>query len=312
MKLLVPIDVTDANLTAINIAEDDYAAWASGTTYAAGDFVISTTTHTVYRSLTAGNQGNNPDTEQVALADPLIADPNPIEWQVIGATDRFKPFDNRPSQRVTQTDAITFTIVPGQYFGGVAAFGVSANSVTVEMVNGVDVVYSNTIEMVDNSGVVDWFSYFFEPIAELSEFTLTDLPQYAAAELNVSFDRAGGTVSVGQFVVGAVTTLGTTKIGSTGFSGLDFSFVETNEFGDLITVQREATRIADFEVLVPATSLLSFDARMRALRGGVAAVWIGSENASKAAINYGFYRDYRAVYQSTDWSIVSIQVQGIV
>lgn len=312
MKLLTPIDVTDSVLSASNIAEDDYAEWSSGTTYAAGDFVISTATHTVYRSLTAGNVGNDPDLEQVALADPLIADPDPIEWQVISATDRFKPFDKKPSQKVSQADSITFTLTPLQYIGGVAGFGLGANSVTVEMVDASTTVYSQTIELVDTSVVVDWFTYFFEPISELTEFTLTDLPQYASADINVTIDRTGGTATVGQFVIGPIAEIGTTTIGSTGFSGLDFSFVETNDFGDLITVQREATRLADFEVLLQNSTLLGFDARMRGLRGGVPAVWIGDEDSANAAINYGFYRDYRAVYQTTDYAIVNIQVQGIV
>lgn len=312
MKLITPIDVTDAKLTASNILEDDYAEWDGATTYAAGDFVISLASDTVYRSLTAGNLDNDPDLEQVALADPLIADPDPIEWQVIGATDRFKPFDKRPSQVVSQPDSITFSITPGQYVGGVAAFNVSANSATVEMVDGGATVYSETVVLTDESGVIDWFTYYFDPIKELSEFVLTDLPPYFDAVINVTIERTGGTVSIGQFVVGPVANIGLAKLGNTGFSGLDFSFVENNDFGDLITVQREATRLADYEVFINSSQLLSLDSRLRGLRGGTPAVWIGTEDNTKAAINYGFYRDYRAVYQTTDYAIINIQVQGIV
>jgi len=44
MYVLVPADVTDAVLTASSLAETDYAAWSSGSAYAAGDRVILTTT----------------------------------------------------------------------------------------------------------------------------------------------------------------------------------------------------------------------------------------------------------------------------
>ena len=312
MKIVRPVTITSSNLTSSNTAEDDYGVWSGATTYAAGDYAISTVTHTVYRSLTADNLDNDPDAEQVALADPLIADPSPINWQVIGATDRYKPFDGRPSRRVTQADSIAVTLTPGVFIGSVAGFGISAASVTVTMVDDSVTVFTRTIAMQDEGVVVDWFSYFFEPIVELSEFAFSDLPPYSNAATTITVARTGGNVSVGQLVIGPVWDAGVAVFGGTGFSGLDFSFVETNVFGDLITVTREATRLSDFEILLGSSKLLSFDSRMRSLRGGVAAVWIADEDSTKAAINFGFYRDYRTVYQTIDYSIINVQVQGIV
>lgn len=312
MKVIRPINVTDAILTSSTIAEDDYAEWSDLTTYAQGDFAISTTTHRVYRSLTADNLDNDPDAEQAALADPLVTDPDPINWQVIGATDRWKLFDSKPSQKATEADNITVVLTPAQFVQGFAAFGVSANTITVTMeVDSVE-VYNRTVQMQDESGVTNWFEYWTTPISDLSEVVLLDLPQFANAVITVSIDRLGGNVSVGQVILGQVWDFGTTLFDGTQISGLDFSVVQNDEFGNLTTVQREATRLATFDVHVNAFELLSFDARMRSLRGGVPAVFVGEEDARLAALLYGIVRDYRAVYRSREWSLITIECQGVI
>ena len=312
MKIIVPVDVTDAVLTSSNIPETDYAAWSAATTYARGDFVISTATHTVYRSLTDGNLNKDPDAEQVALADPLIDDPSPINWQVISATNRWKMFDKKPSIQSTRADSIVVTLEPGTFTSGLAGFNIDAASVNVVVVSGGVEVYDRTIEMIDDTVVVDWYSYFFTPITALTEFVLTDLPPYGDAEVTVTIEKAGGAVKCGQIVLGAIRQAGDTGVENSGFSGLDFSFVEQDDFGDLTTVRRAATRLSQFDVFMDNSTLLGFDALMRELRGGTAAVWIGDEDQRKAAINYGFYRDYRLVYKTSQYSVMSLQIQGIV
>jgi len=311
MKILRPVKINDAMLVSCSMAEDDYPAWSGATTYARGAYAISAGSHTVYRSLQDGNLNHDPDAEQAALADPLIDDPEPVQWQVIGATNRWRLFDGKPSRRATAEDAIVAVVEPGMIVAGVAGFEISANSVTVTMTYEGDTVYSRVIQMQDESVVTDWFGYYFEPITELAEFVLTDLPPYTG-RVEVSVERAGGLVSVGQLIVGPIWNIGKTATKGTGFSGVDFSFVEQDEFGDLTTVQRAATRLSTFDVLVENSTLLGFDARMRTLRGGVAAVWVGAGDPRMAAVNYGFYRGYRNAYQSSEISIMSIEVQGIV
>lgn len=314
MRIIIPQPVTDATLSASSIPEDDYPEWLAPATYARGDFVISTGTHTVYRSLTDSNTGNDPDLERAAIADPLVDDPDPVRWQVIGATNRWRMFDEKPSVSASASDQIEVVIEPGRIIGALAGFNIDANSVTVvvDSVAGGGEVFNRTIAMQDETTIIDWYSYYFNPIAPLTEFVLTDLPPYGDAVITVTLDRNGGAVGCGQLVVGALREVGSTNISNTGFTGLDFSFVEQDDFGNLTTVRRAATRLSQFEILMRNFELLSFDRLMRDLRGGVAAVWIGDADTRKAAVNYGFYRDYRAVYQTDEYSLMSLQIQGIV
>lgn len=314
MRIIIPQDVTDATLVSSSILENDYPQWLVGTTYARGDFVISANTHTVYRSLTDTNTGNDPDQEQIALADPLIDDPNPIRWQVISATNRWKMFDKKPSVQAIADEQIQVVLAPGRIIGGIAGFNIDARSlqVSISSVAAGGNIYTRDFPMQDESSVVDWYSYYFSPITQLTEFAFTDIPPYGDSQITITLDRFGADVRCGQIVLGPVRGVGTTRIGNTGFTGFDFSFVEQDEFGDLTTVRRASTRVSNFEVLMSNSTLLGFDRLMRDLRGGVAAVWIGANDSRKAAINYGFYRDYRAIYETDDYNIMSLQIQGIV
>lgn len=52
MKLIQPTTVTGSVLTSSNVAENDYAAWNSSTSYTIGQKVIVVATHKIYEALT--------------------------------------------------------------------------------------------------------------------------------------------------------------------------------------------------------------------------------------------------------------------
>lgn len=315
MKIITPITMADAKLISSDITEDDHAEWDISTTYSRGDYAISTTTHTVYRSLTDSNLGNDPDAETAALADPLTDDPDPVNWQVISATNRWKMFDQKPSVQSSRTDDITIEVAPGEFIGGVAGFALSGTSVRVEgYIPGSpdDTIYDTTVDLYDDDYAYNWYDYFFQPLTPITEFTLTDLPPYQDAVWRVTVTNTGGTAKAGQIVFGKLYEIGSVIIPGTGWSGLDFSYVENDEFGNLTRVVREATRVFDFEVEVPTALILTLFERLRALRGGTSAVWVGDDRNELGATAYGFARDYRLVYQAGSVSVISIQVQGMV
>lgn len=317
MIVFKQVEMTDAILTASNVTEDDYAVWDNATDYTAGDFVISTATHTVYRCLVtytvAGEGPQDPDAEQVALNDPLITDPDPVYWQVISATNRWKAFDTKPSVLTTNADLISYTFTPGEITDGLAAFNVSGDTFRVIVTDPTDgVVYDETIDLIDNTEVVDWYTYFFAPFSALSEVVLVDLPPYPNATIDVQIAATGGTASVGQIAFGRNKSLGFVEIGNSGFSFLDFSTVQNDIFGNLTTVEREATRISKFDVIANTFTLLSIDVILRDLKGGKPAVWVGDTDTRKAAVGYGFHRDTQTIYQEGDHAVIQIQVQGLV
>lgn len=308
--VLTHVPVTDATLTSCNITEDDYDVWDATTTFARRDFVISTDTHTVYRSLTDSNLDNDPDIEVAAFSDPLIEDPDPRNWQVIGATNRWRLFDQRPSRVATRTDGITFAVEPAFVIGGVAGFNITAASVKVQVYSGADKIYERTLIMQDESAVVDGLSYYSEPFRPMKEFAFDDLPILGSPKIVVTLAGTGA-VSAGQIVIGRRIDFGITMRDGTGSSGLDFSYVNVNEYGDLETVRRPATRLFDINLFVERKKLFSLIRTLDRLRGGTAAVWIGASDGNISAIGYGFYRGYRQVYVGADHAQIALEIQGI-
>ncbi len=76
MRVTPPVTITDAMLVGSSVVETPPAAYAGGTTYAAGAMVYTGTVGgilTVWKSLFGGNVGNAPSS-------------SPAWWQNIGAT----------------------------------------------------------------------------------------------------------------------------------------------------------------------------------------------------------------------------------
>jgi hypothetical protein len=299
-------------LTSSNLTEDEYPPWAVGTTYARGDFATSLTTHTVYRSLLDANTGNDPDVEQVAINDPFVTNPNPIYWQVFSATNLWKLFDEKPSIQATGTTSVTLTVTPAQFVTGVAVFNVTGvNTLLIKMkVSGVT-VYTAETAMQDESVVIDGWSYYFSEIQQLPELALTDLPPYQTATMEFTF--TGNNIGIGQICFGPIWEIGYAELGgATGFRGLDFSYVEVDEYGNLSTSKRAATSLHTYDIVLDTDETLGFRNRMQELRGGVPVVWVGDENRRKGATSYGFYRSYRPIYSEGDKTLITIETQGIV
>lgn len=129
MRVIPLVDVTDANLSASNVPENDYAAWLIGTTYAADARVISTTTHAIYQSVAGGNVGNDPTDAAniVTVANPTGA------WLYVSQTNKWRAFDGRNSAKTRQSGSITYEFSAQATSDAVSFLGLEATTVQVEV-----------------------------------------------------------------------------------------------------------------------------------------------------------------------------------
>jgi hypothetical protein len=118
MKVIEPITITNTILSSSNVAENDYTAWSSGTSYSIGDKVMVVgTTHKNYESKTNSNLGNDPTTD------------DGTNWIDLGATNRWKAFDQKISDQVTNTGSIQYVLNHTNVVNAVAFFGLEADTV---------------------------------------------------------------------------------------------------------------------------------------------------------------------------------------
>jgi hypothetical protein len=298
MKILRPMTVNDAALDASNVAEADYAAYNAGTTYASGDrvIVVSTNVHLVYESVQNSNTGHTPAT-------------SPTWWLEIGPTNRWKMFDALVNTQTSNADSIEVTITADGRIDSVAFLNVSAASIQVTMTDATDgVVYDETQSMISDSGITDWYAYFFEPIERASEAVFTDLPPYADATIEITIADAGQTVLCGVCVLALSKDIGLTGMGAA--VGIqDYSVKTQDDFGNYTILERAFARRASFTVSVESSYTDALHRLLAAYRA-TPVVYIG-EDEFRSTIVYGFYRDFNVEIAYAERSICTIEIEGL-
>lgn len=301
MDIIKPITVTDSVLTSTNIAENDYAEWNSGTTYAIGDKVISVTTHRIYESVTASNLNNDPTTD------------DGTNWLNIGATNRWKAFDNYLSDPVSNTTSIQYTLTPpnGSIPSAVALLnlkGISANVTVTDSVDGE--VYNTDIALLDNRNIVDWYTYFFEEQVQREEALFLDIPPYIGAVVSVTVqEEVGQTAELGQLVFGFLSDVGLTVYG-TSIGIEDYSIKSRDAFGNAIIVERNFSQTVDFDVKFETQNARKIQKTLAALRA-TPVVYLGSTDVSYGTLVYGFYRRFDITLETPSYAFASIEVEGL-
>lgn len=295
MKIVRPLTVTDAVLTSSNVAETDYAAYNGASTYAAGDRVISTTTHRIYESLVGGNTGN-------ALTDTT-------KWLDVSATNRWKMFDDSNTSQTSNADSIAVELAATGRVDSVALLNIAAASVQITMTDSVEgVVYDETYSLISDSGISDWYAYFFEPIERKSDFAVTDLPPYADADIAITLADTGATVECGTCVVGLSKEIGATLHGAR-LGIIDFSRKEQDAFGNYSITERAFSKRRSFTVLVDNTYVDALDKLLAAYRA-TAVVYVGTDSYT-STIAYGFYKDFSIEIAYPSNSLCSLEIEGL-
>lgn len=277
MRVIAPqATVTDAALYASSIAEDEHAAWAAPTVYAAGERVISA--HRVFERLTPGTSATLP-------AD------DPDNWQRIGWTNRWAMFDPAMATPSTAAGAITAEILAG--------------AVTDVVLLG---VVGSQVQVTANGAVVRTVSVP-APVAPFTSSTvhITGLSIAAGQRTGIAV-TGSGIVQVAHFLAGSDISLGTTlddpSVGIT-----DRSTVETDDFGVTRVVPRPYNRWIQASVYLPGTDVDRVAPILEGLRA-VPAYWIALDGL-EALSCLGVYRDWSIDVQTEDSATYSIRLDGM-
>jgi hypothetical protein len=299
MDIIRPVVVTDAVLDSSNVPENDYAEWNVATAYTVGNRVILLSTHRIYEAV-GSSTGVNPATD------------DGTNWLNIGATNRWKAFDQKISDPVTQLNSISYTLTDDNSTPtAVALFGLKGISATVTVTDAVEgVVYNQTNSLLDSDEIFDWFTYFFEEITYVTTTLFTGIPPYRGSTVSVTVtEDTGETAQLGQLVFGSLTELGVTTYG-TAISIQDFSRKETDAFGNFIVVERAFANLVDFDVRLP-TQTAGRVRRILAEYRATPIVYVGNENSSFGTIVYGFYRNFDITLDTPSLSFAAIEVEGL-
>lgn len=298
MRVIKSIETTDAILTDSNILENEHPLWVSGTTYSIDDKVIYQ--HRIYNRVIAGGGALTPDLDLT-------------NWSDLGATNKYRMFDNIISSVSSKVGGIEFTLTPNQVVNGIALLNVNASTVRVVMTDPVDgVVYDQTRELRSSSEVTDYFSYFFAPLVSLTDLNTAvflDLPSKPTATITVYISSGSGLVEVGEFVYGIQSLVGRTNYG-TSFGIKSSSRKETDEFGKVTVVKRKNSKYSEYDIDIDNTNL-SFVLRLFQDIDSVPCVFIGNSDMD-VLIVFGFYNDFKTTIAYPTVSKCTLRVEGLI
>lgn len=290
-----PIIVTPALLTGSNVPENDAPEWSAAANYQIGDKVIYN--HRVYESLVNPNTGLQPDV-------------SPTQWLDLGATNKFRMFDEVVDQQTINPGSVSVTLNVGQVVNSLSAQNLDADNITVSVISPTEgLVYQRSIPLQDNTAVVDWYSYYFETIVRKRDITLIDLPNYVNASIGVTISASSGNAAIGELIVGRQKMQGITLMG-TSVSIRDYSRKEVDQFGNFIIVPRRFAKLADYDIVVPTAQVAAVQQSLAALRA-TPVLYIGDSSKPETVV-YGFYRSFSIVLDGPQFSSCSLEVEGLV
>lgn len=304
MKVIDPIIVTDAVMISTNVIEADAPAHSMAATYILDEvvIVIAANIHYVFRSLQNANTGHNPLTEP---ADITTA----VWWLKLGVTNRWKPFDGILDAQATNAEIMTYMLnAPGRV-DSIVLLNCSAKQVHIKQTDlTFGVVYDKTYSLIDMAGINDYYQYFFSPIDEITDFAVTDLPNYANTTIEITLTQPNGNVKIGEIVVGQKNQVGLTK-DQASLSWADYSIKKVNQFGDADLQEGAYSREQELSLTV-ATDEISRTLTFLAKRRAKKLVFIATEKHS-ATIVYGWYESIKQLVSYEDYSVLNIKTKGL-
>jgi hypothetical protein len=295
LKIVKPQPVTDAVLIATDVPESSFPVWSAGTSYALGARVHLVSTHKVYESTIAGNIGNNPASA--------------VQWVEVGPTNRWAVFDRSNSTATTKSTSFFYRLLPSGAFNAVALLGlVGAQTLRVRVTHPtLGLIFDRTVGLTGLPEQVGWWEWFFGQRIGPSLSVMTDLPGLPGSELRV--DVTGATnLAAGVLLFGSAKDIGLLVQQGARLGIQDYSRKETNEFGDLVLVQRAFAKRATFDVPIKADFL---DESINFLTSIRATPCLFIAPRYESGVIYGFYKEFDVNIAYASVSECSLQVEGL-
>lgn len=287
----------------------------AGTTY----YVKSPSGSTSNVAATAGGANINTSGSQSGVhssrrganlnKDPSDQVNNADEWLELGATNRWKMFDASLASQTEAADSIVVTLQQSERINSVGLLNISAAQLQITMEDPVEgVVYDQTVSLISDSGITDWYSWFFEPIVRITDYVASGLPAYGGAEVTVTLTDTGNTVACGELILGLERDIGETQ-DDAAIGIQDYSVKERDDFGNAVILERAFSRRAMFTVWINAAATDEVFRLLSTYRA-TPVLYVGVDEY-RSTIVYGFFKDFTIALSYPPISVCSIEIEGL-
>ena len=232
----------------------------------------------------------------------------------VAEENKLVPFDDKVVTQVSKVDSMNYVITPGAIVDGIAFLNVEGSSIDIVVTDpGEGVVYSTSIDLIITEDVVDGYTYCFNPVLVNKYVVKTDLPPYGSAAISITINGATvtDTAYVGEIVIGKIRELGTTRYEGS-FEIIDYSIKEVNEFGDFYITERSFSKRIPLDVLIKNVYIGYLKQTLEDYRSTpVVCIPTEKDNLVGPFLIYGYYKTARVVVAYPDYSILTIEWEGL-
>lgn len=292
--VLKPFQVTPESMDS-SVPEDDYPAYAAGTTYAEDQRVLYL--HNIYQSLQAGNTGKTPDTE-------------PLWWVLVGPDNRWRVFDRSHTTQTKANQSMWYEIAPGQVVSSVALLNMDGiSSAKIKMTDpDYGVVYERTFEFPRIQGQASWHSWFFGKRKVRRDFNTIDIPSFPNATIRIELNGLAE-IAIGVILIGEVFSFGEGVKRGMRLGIRDYSRKETDQWGETTLQKRAFSKIRSANILLSNNQLDEVEQFLTDIRAAPV-LWIASDRYDAPNV-YGWYSSFEILLQYVNHSECSIDIEGL-
>ncbi len=296
MRMIRPITITPAMITACNVPETDRTAWSSGTAYTIG--MTCMYNHKLYTCL-VNHTNAQPDLNVAPVVSP--------KWFDDGYDNRWRMLDAVVGSQTAQATSITISLVPGgtNNYDSLAILNCEGATIKVSIPS---TGFSDTFTMSSSSHINNAYSYFFDPIILTDTLCIVGMTP-TTGQIDITINNPAGTAKAGTVVMGMQMGMGDTQYNPT-IGIIDYSKKDVDIYGNTTVLQRAYAKRMSCEMSLPNTDIDNLQ-RTLAMYRATPLVWVGADVGYSCMIVFGFYKSFSINIAYPTYSICNIEIEGL-
>lgn len=304
MRAFLPMDIAKINLLSSTIPEfsTEEPAWDADTAFADSAIVsyLNSATPKLYKSLVANNLGNDPAT-------------SPTKWIEKSYTNRFRMFKWEHGHVSKGSSPMTVTIRPRGVVDAVMLGGLSAETVRVEVTNGIggNVIFSRQQDLRSRQATTP-YEWFYLPWEYATLYSNFDIPPSLDPVITMTLTSLTGICEIERFAVGQSVFLGDEEWDAQAEDEV-FSDIDYDERGTPTLLPVPGVPTAELELILPASQINRVNKFKRAANARVAC-WSGMQrlDAYRETFSiFGVYQRFPLIAANHKEARFSLKIMGV-
>lgn len=299
--------ITDTDLGTDATAEyDDATAYSAGdqrkVTGTAGG--AATATYKIYEALQA-TTGDDP-TEDVGTVSPGVG----TYWKEVGSVNEWAFANSVIQDQTSKSSSFYIKIDAGQRIPAIAFFNLEAAQINITVnstANGE--VHNQDYSLLQDRSGGSWYNWFFEPIVQMGNFVVMDIPAYTDATVTITISNGSSDAKVGAIIAGKAFTVGESQFDSA-YDFINYTRAEyIPELGRTIITEKDFSEDGDIDVVILKARFQYVKQELYKLRGVVSA-WIPDENDQGTPI-MGYLKSMKTILNGPVAIQANLDIEGV-